>query len=75
MVYYWQVKQQTQNNKHKTTNMIKKIEKIHVGEDYTTYSYEDEYGEVIEVNVTGIAQKLINTLGEALMKESFLKVK
>jgi len=54
---------------------MKDIQKVHVGEDYTTYSYVDEDGETVEVEVTGVAQRIINTLGEALLKESFLKTK
>lgn len=55
---------------------MKNIQKVHVGEDYTKYSFEDEINETIEeVEITGIAQEIINTLGEALQKESFLKIK
>jgi hypothetical protein len=49
------------------------IEKVHTGEDYTKYSYETEEGAIEEVEITGIAQELINTLGKALMKKSFLE--
>ncbi len=50
---------------------MKKIEKVHVGEDYTAYSFENEEGEVVEVEITGIAQEIIDCLGEALLKKSF----
>lgn len=49
------------------------IEKIHVGEDYTKYSYIDEDGVEQEVEITGISQEIINTLGKALLKKSFLE--
>ena len=49
------------------------IQQIHKGEDYTTYSYKDEVGNMYEVEVTGIAQKIIDTLGKALYKKSFIK--
>lgn len=52
---------------------MKDIQKVHVGEDYTTYCYTDEEGVKQEVEVTGIAQQLIDTLGEALLKDSFIK--
>jgi hypothetical protein len=52
--------------------MIKKIEKIHTGEDYTIYSYLDEDSNEHEVEITGIAQEIINQLGESLCKQSFL---
>ncbi len=54
---------------------MKNIQKIHVGEDYTKYTYEDDEGKTHEVEIQGIAQYLIDTLGEALLKESFLKLK
>lgn len=53
---------------------IKNIQKIHVGQDYTKYSFERN-GKEEEVEVTGIAQEIINCLGESLLKESFLKNK
>lgn len=52
---------------------MKDIRKIHVGEDYTTYSYTDAEGVTQEVDVTGIAQQLIDTLGEDLMGDYFTK--
>ena len=48
------------------------IQKVHIGEDYTKYSYEDEEGNYVEVEITGVAQQIIDTLGEALQKESFI---
>lgn len=54
---------------------IKNIKKIHIGEDYTTYSYVNEHGETEEVDIIGIAQDIINVLGEALLVESFLLLK
>lgn len=53
---------------------MRNIQKVHVGEDYTLYSYEED-GKVQEVEVTGIAQQLIDTLGEALQKDSFNRLK
>jgi hypothetical protein len=50
---------------------MKNIKKVHVGEDYTTYSFEYENDELVEVEITGIAQEIINTLGKALLKKSF----
>lgn len=49
---------------------MQNIQKVHVGEDYTQYSYEED-GEVVEVEITGIAQRIIDTLGQALKKKSF----
>lgn len=53
---------------------MKNIQLVHIGEDYTTYSFVNEEGEVVEVEVTGIAQQIINTLGLALHKKSFKEV-
>jgi len=52
--------------------MIKNIQKVHVGEDYTAYTFEED-GEMVEVEVTGAAQKIIDALGVALHKQSFLE--
>lgn len=52
---------------------MKEIQLVHIGQDYSTYSYTNEEGKVVEVEVTGIAQELINTLGNALYKRSFIK--
>lgn len=52
---------------------MRKIEKEHVGEDYTEYSFINENGERKEIQITGIAQEIINALGKALKKDSFLK--
>ncbi len=51
---------------------MKNIQKVHVGEDYTRYSYR-ENGVTKEVEITGIAQEIINTLGMALKKQSFVE--
>ena len=51
---------------------IKNIQLVHVGEDYTTYSFERD-GEVEQVEIQGVAQDIINTLGKALYKTSFTK--
>ena len=48
------------------------IQLVHIGEDYTCYSYRDKHGKKHEVEVTGIAQEIINTLGKSVYKESFL---
>ncbi len=50
---------------------MKDIQLVHIEEDYCRYSYLDEYGNKHEVEVTGTEQRLINTLGLALKKESF----
>jgi len=55
------------------TKGIKNIQKVHEGEDYTRYSVEDDDNGVYEVEITGIARDIIDTLGEALLKESFIK--
>lgn len=51
---------------------MREIQMVHVGEDYTRYSYRNNKGEKIEVEITGIAQEMINTLGRALFKDSFM---
>lgn len=48
---------------------MKNIQWLHQGEDYTKYSYEDELGNKYEVEITGIAQQIINTLLRALFKK------
>ena len=53
---------------------MRNIQKIHVGEDYTKYAYyEEDSINPIEVEITGIAQGIINTLGKSLKKRSFLE--
>lgn len=54
---------------------MKNIQKVHVGEDYTVYSFINNVGQKVEVEVTGVAQNIINTLGKALHKKSFTKIK
>lgn len=44
-------------------------------EDYAKYSYAHDDGEVVEIRANGVARKMIDCLGEALLKESFLKFK
>ncbi len=53
--------------------IIKNIQKVHAGEDYSTYSYVDVNGKEQEVEITDFAQVLIDTLGKALYKSSFIK--
>lgn len=52
---------------------IKNIRLIHIGEDYSTYSFENEEGKLEEVEITGFAQIIINTLGEQLLGNSFIE--
>ena len=52
---------------------MKNIQLVHVGEDYTKYEFENEHGKIEEVEINGIAQDIINTLGKALYKKSFIK--
>ena len=51
---------------------VSNIQLIHIGEDYSTYQITTEEGETYEVEITGIAQSIINSLGLALKETSFI---
>jgi hypothetical protein len=55
---------------------MKQIELVRVGfkngQNFTAYSFINDDDEVQEVEITGIAQEIINTLGRALYKKSFV---